>query len=91
METTYSMENNKGNQQKENKNPLTYITLAGMVGELGIIIAVPLIATILAGIYVDKSLRTTPLFMIAGIFLAITVSAITIGRKIKKLNKLNGI
>jgi F0F1-type ATP synthase assembly protein I len=74
-----------------NKAVFNFATLAGMVGELGFIIAVPLLVTIVAGIWVDKKFSTTPLFMILGILLAITVSTITIGRKIKQLNKLNGI
>ncbi|MDO8512063.1 MAG: AtpZ/AtpI family protein [bacterium] len=85
---------NPGNTEKSEKNTkalFNFATLAGMVGELGFIIAVPLLVTIVAGIWVDKKLATTPLFMIVGILLAITVSTITIGRKIKQLNKINGI
>jgi len=79
------------NSEKDKKNAFTFATLAGMVGELGFIIAVPLIVTILAGIWLDKKFGTIPLFIIVGILLAITTSAITIGRKIKHLNKINGI
>jgi F0F1-type ATP synthase assembly protein I len=78
------------NREKK-QNALTFATLAGMVGELGLIIATPLVVIILAGIWLDKKLNTTPLFIIVGILLSITTSAITIGRKIKRLNKINGI
>ncbi len=85
--------NQQNTEKTENKTKavFNFATLAGMVGELGFVIAVPLLAAIVAGIWVDKKFSTTPLFMIVGILLAITVSTITIGRKIKQLNKLNGI
>lgn len=76
---------------KNKKNAFKFATLAGMVGELGFLIAVPLVITILGGIWLDKKFNTLPLFIIVGILLAITTSAIAIGRKIKKLNKINGI
>jgi F0F1-type ATP synthase assembly protein I len=79
------------NPEKKKENTLTFAMLAGMVGELGFIIAIPLIITILAGIWLDKKFNTIPLFMIVGILLAITTSTIAIGRKIKRLNKINGI
>lgn len=85
---------NQQNTEKTEKNTkavFNFATLAGMVGELGFVIAVPLLVAIVAGIWIDKKFSTTPLFMIVGILLAITVSTITIGRKIKQLNKLNGI
>lgn len=82
---------NTEKSEKNNKAVFTFGTLAGMVGELGFIIAVPLLVAIVAGIWIDKKFSTTPLFMIMGILLAMTVSTITIGRKIKQLNKLNGI
>ena len=79
------------NPEKKKENALTFAMLAGMVGELGFIIAIPLIVTIFAGIWLDKKFNTIPLFMIVGILLAITTSTIAIGRKIKRLNKINGI
>jgi F0F1-type ATP synthase assembly protein I len=91
MNQTDSNQQNPEKPKKTDKKLFTFATLAGMVGELGFIIAIPLLVTIVAGIWVDKKLSTTPLFMIVGILLAITVSAITIGRKIQQLNKLNGI
>ena len=77
--------------ETNNKTVFNFASFAGMIGEIGFIIAVPLLAAILAGIWVDRKLSTTPLFMILGLLLALTVSTITIGRKIKQLNKLNGI
>jgi len=82
---------NPEKQEKTDKKLFTFATLAGMVGELGFIIAVPLLVAIIAGIWIDKKFSTTPLFMIVGIILAITTSTIAIGRKIKELNKINGI
>lgn len=79
------------NNKEASKKAFTFATLAGMVGELGFIIAIPLIVTILAGIWLDKKFNTTPFFIIVGILLSITTSSIAIGRKIKQLNKINGI
>ena len=91
MNSLNSDQPKKEDSEKNKKNAFTFATLASMVGELGIIIAAPLVVTILAGIWLDKKFNTTPLFIIVGVLLAITTSAIAIGRKIKRLNKINGI
>lgn len=62
-----------------------------MIGELGFIIALPLVVFLLGGVWLDKKLSTTPLFIIIGILLAVAVSSIAIGKKIKELNKINKI
>lgn len=54
-------------------------------GELGLLIALPLIALVLVGIKLDRWLDTMPLFIIAGMLLAAVVSAVAVARKIKQV------
>jgi len=65
------------------------INLWAMSGEIGFLIAVPLVFFVLVGIKIDRYLGTMPLFIIIGMFLAMAASSIAIARKIKALNKLN--
>lgn len=86
-----SDKNHNEQPKKGNKNPLSFLAFASMLGELGFLIAIPLVIAILAGLYLDRKFHTLPLFVILGMLAAIATSAIAIGRKIKNLNKLNGI
>lgn len=54
-------------------------------GELGLLIALPLVALVLVGIKLDRWLDTMPLFIIAGMILAAAVSALAVARKIKQV------
>jgi len=54
-------------------------------GELGLLIALPLVLMVFLGVKLDRLLGTTPLFIIAGMLLAATASGIAIWRKIKRL------
>jgi uncharacterized membrane protein YfcA len=58
--------------------------------ELGYMIAIPAVVGAFGGAYLDKSLGTSPLFILLGIFLAITSSVAWIGRFIKRLNQAEG-
>lgn len=66
------------------KTPL--LNVWGLAGELGLIIAIPLVILVLVGIKIDKTLGTTPLFIIAGIVLSFIASSVSIARKIKKIS-----
>jgi len=70
---------------------LSFIGFAAMLGELGFIIALPLVISVIIGVFLDKKFNTTPLFIICGVFVAVAASSISIGRKISKLNKMNGL
>lgn len=56
-----------------------------IAGEVGFIIALPLVVLVLLGIKLDKALGTTPLFIIGGMVLAMVVSTVAIARKVKRL------
>lgn len=56
-----------------------------LAGELGIVIAAPLLILILLGVQVDKKLGTTPLFIIVGLLTAMVVSTLGVACKIRQL------
>lgn len=49
--------------------------------QMGYLLAIPLIALALAGRLLDKSLNTSPLFLLIGIGLSIVVSSILVAKK----------
>jgi F0F1-type ATP synthase assembly protein I len=67
---------------------VTAMTLSAIAGELGLVIAVPLIIFVIVGIRVDQYLHTLPLFLIAGMLLALATSTAVIARKIKLLHQI---
>ena len=56
-----------------------------IAGEVGFIIAIPLVVLVLLGIKADRYFGTTPLFIIIGMVLSGVVSSISITRKVKQL------
>lgn len=64
------------------------LNLWALSGEIGLVLAIPLVLLLLLGIKIDRWLGTTPLFIIAAIILSLGSSTIMIGRKIKRLNHL---
>lgn len=61
--------------------------MASVVGEIGFLIAIPLIVCALIGRVVDSALQSSPLFFLIGILVAIALSAWIVCRKISALLK----
>jgi F0F1-type ATP synthase assembly protein I len=55
--------------------------------QLGFMIALPVVIFTIVGRILDKTLLTTPLFLVLGIILALAVSTILIYQKIKVILK----
>ncbi len=53
--------------------------------DLGYIIAIPAVGFGLGGAYLDKQLGTSPLFILAGFLLAVTISGYSVYRRIKEM------
>lgn len=64
------------------------LNLWTLSGELGLLIAVPLVFFVLVGIKLDRWLDTMPLFIIVSIVLAAVISAAAVARKIKGVTSL---
>lgn len=80
------MKNIKTNTSRGQDPSLNSWQLLGLVGELGYIIALPLIILMLIGRWLDETLGTKVLFTILGLLLALVSSTYIIYRKIKRLN-----
>ncbi len=57
------------------------------VGEIGFLIAIPLVVCALIGRAVDKALQSSPLFFLIGILIAIGLSTWIVCRRISTLLK----
>jgi len=69
-----------------NQEPTPVLNVWAIAGEVGLIIALPLVILVLVGIKADKYFGTTPLFIILGMLLAFMLSTISIARKVKRIN-----
>lgn len=70
--------------------PKTYTTPLGfvsLVGELGLIISLPLLVGVLIGMKLDKWLGYSPLFLIIGMMFAALISILLIWRKVKAVSE----
>lgn len=66
------------------KTELTLFAV-GLVGQLGLMIAVPLVALVLLGAWADRSLGTAPLFLLLGMGLAAATTAVWVLRQARVL------
>jgi F0F1-type ATP synthase assembly protein I len=57
----------------------------GLFGEIGYLIAIPAVLFGFGGAYLDRTLGTSPLFILTGMALAIAISILAVWRRIKPL------
>lgn len=69
---------------KEKNN--TWFVL-GLLGQLGYVIAVPLVILALLGRFIDKRYDTSPWFLIIGMFLALVISSIWVYKRTAEIMK----
>ncbi len=62
-----------------------FLSVLSLVGQLGFIIGLPAAAFGFGGAWLDRELGTSPLFILLGLGLAITSSAIWVYRFVKNL------
>lgn len=83
-------QNNTPNAQKSTKNNERRAHLLGLriMGDFGVIIAIPIVLFSWIGKRLDTRWQTAPLFLIIGFALAFTLSAISVYKKSKHYAKL---
>lgn len=62
-----------------------WMRVVGVAGNLGWLIAVPAIIFVVGGAYLDKWLGTSPLFVLAGIPLALVISGMSVWRLLRQI------
>ncbi len=67
------------------KNDFSVWRIVGIAWNLGWLIALPLVGFAIAGRFFDKWLKTSPLFFLIGVILAIICSSILVFRKTTEL------
>ncbi len=82
-------------EQSPKKSPdakyTTPFGLLALVGELGFMIAVPLLVMAFIGVKLDKWLGHSPLFLIIGMVIAAIVSSVLVLQKVYKASKDAGL
>lgn len=70
---------------RKKTEPMNTMQLLGLVGEIGYLIAIPAALLGFGGAYLDKTLGTSPLFIIVGLAIALASSTLAIWHRIKPL------
>ena len=75
------------NQQRNKSEGVAFALLLALrlAWNLGFIIAIPAFAFGFGGAYLDKQLGTSPLFMLIGLAIALTLSSIGVKRRITSI------
>ena len=76
-----------GTSDKEKKERSVMWQALGLAWDLGYIIALPLVVFALGGRLLDRRIDTSPLGLLAGIFISLIVTTIGLMRKIKVMTK----
>ena len=79
------MEQPKGQKNAEVKNKSKEFKAWVLAGELGYIIAIPIVVLALLGRLADKAWGTAPWLMLLGIILSIATSSYLIYKKVKDI------
>lgn len=58
-----------------------------LLGQLGYVIAIPLVILAIAGRFIDKKYDASPWFLIAGMLLALVISTLWVFRKTTEIMK----
>lgn len=69
---------------------MNVLNVWSLVGEVGLIIVIPLIILLFIGLKIDSLLGTKPLFTFVSLPVAAIISVIVIRRKIRQLNQTEG-
>lgn len=59
-----------------------------LAGEIGLLLALPLVILVPLAVKADRSLGTLPLFVIGSLVLALVISTIAVARKVKRVKSL---
>lgn len=73
--------------EKKSKQDFSYWNALEMLGQLGFVIAIPAAVFAYLGALLDRKYHTSPLFIIAGLGLAIFLSSLAVYRMIKKIEE----
>ena len=69
------------------KNSSNWRQALSLLGQLGYVIAIPLVILALAGRFLDKKLNTSPWLLIVGMLFALTISTFWVYRKTADIMK----
>lgn len=73
--------------EKKSKQNYSYWNTFQLLGQLGFIIAIPAAGFAYLGAVLDRKYHASPLFIIAGLGLAIFLSSLAVYRMIKKIEE----
>ncbi|HSX25361.1 MAG TPA: AtpZ/AtpI family protein [Candidatus Andersenbacteria bacterium] len=85
------MEQQQSQKKSTNTQYTTPLSLLSLVGELGFIIALPLLIMVFVGIQLDRWFNVPHVFLIIGMLFAALCSSIIVLRKVMKASKDAGL
>lgn len=72
-------------EKKESSNPAPLINAWALIGQIGLILALPLAVAVPIGVKLDRLFGTLPLCIFAALLLSLAISTSLIWQKIKSI------
>lgn len=67
--------------------PMKILNVWALAGEIGFLLALPLVILVPLAVKLDKMLNTLPLFIIGSLILSMIISMVAVSRKVKAITK----
>lgn len=71
------------------RSPVTALGLAVAFGEVGFVIALPLVVFLVIGVRLDRHFDTAPLFILTSLVVALAASVLGVVRIIRRIQRLS--
>lgn len=66
--------------------PMKILNVWALAGEIGLLLALPLVILVPLAVKLDKALQTLPLFLIGSLILSLVISTVAVARKVKQIS-----
>lgn len=66
-------------------NFMKTVNVWALAGEIGLLLALPLVILVPLAVKLDKTLNTVPLFIIGSLIISMVISTLAVQRKIKRI------
>lgn len=64
------------------------VNMWALAGEIGLLLALPLVILVPLAVKIDRALSTLPLFILGSLILSLVISTLAVARKVKRARSL---
>ncbi len=66
--------------------PMKILNVWALAGEIGLLLALPLVILVPLAVKLDRSFQTLPLFLMGSLILSMVISTVAVSRKVKQVS-----